>query len=152
MKQTTNRTTLQKHQHILYDNLSAMPEKGGFHVVDYSTGGGKTYVCLKWWCEEGHKHYKRMYFVLPQHKNIGSALSDFNSCNEAAHSQLTSLYLKSSNGIVLQYIIHLLPLRVLIIRSPIITEKSCLFQYFMPFEYGSPDKSVVSVGRVCPCT
>lgn len=99
MKQTTNRTTLQKHQHILYDNLSAMPEKGGFHVVDYSTGGGKTYVCLKWWCEEGHKHYKRMYFVLPQHKNIGSALSDFNSCNEAAHSQLTSLYLKSSNGI-----------------------------------------------------
>ena len=67
---TKNEETLMPHQRIFYDYLKRMPESKGLHVIDLATGGGKTFVCLKYWCEEGHKAYKRLFFILPQHKNI----------------------------------------------------------------------------------
>ena len=99
MINTNQSQTMMPHQHILYDYLNRMHDTGGFHLVDFSTGGGKTFVCLKYWCEIGHTHYKRMFFVLPQHKNIQSAIHDFEYSAKQAQYSGHYLRIKSSNGI-----------------------------------------------------
>lgn len=73
---------LPEHQQLLFEYLEGIPQTRGHHLIDVSTGGGKTYICLNYWCAEGHKHFRKLFFVLPQHKNIHSAVNDFENSKQ----------------------------------------------------------------------
>ena len=73
---------LPEHQQLLFEYLEGIPQTRGLHLIDVSTGGGKTYICLNYWCAEGHKHFRKLFFVLPQHKNIHSAITDFENSKQ----------------------------------------------------------------------